>query len=124
MGQSKPASATNGNAHLDFVACYDAPHDATGRFDFVLSTGTRASAKTTLAKPDRRSIGETELHYLWIQLFHSALNEKGRAGFVMANLASDARASEQDLRRQLIETRWSGNQPPIFNAHLRNQAPH
>jgi hypothetical protein len=24
-------------------------------------------------------------NYLWIQLFHSALNEKGRAGFVMAN---------------------------------------
>jgi len=49
------------------------------------ATATRASAKTQLAKPDRRSVGETELHSLWIQLFHSALNEKGRAGFVMAN---------------------------------------
>jgi hypothetical protein len=29
-------------------------------------------------------------NYLWIQLFYSALNEKGRAGFVMANSASDA----------------------------------
>jgi type I restriction enzyme M protein len=44
-------------------------------------------------------------NYLWIQLFHSALNEKGRAGFVMANSASDARSSEQELRRQLIESR-------------------
>ena len=35
---------------------------------------------------------------VWIQLFHSALNEKGRAGFVMANAVSDARASEQELR--------------------------
>jgi type I restriction enzyme M protein len=26
-------------------------------------------------------------NYLWIQLFHSALNAKGRAGFVMANVA-------------------------------------
>ena len=52
-------------------------------------TATRASAKTKLAKPDRRSVGETELHYLWIQLFHSALSEKVRAGFVMANSASD-----------------------------------
>jgi type I restriction enzyme M protein len=33
------------------------------------------------------------------------LNEKGRAGFVMANSASDARSSEQELRRQLIESR-------------------
>ena len=44
-------------------------------------------------------------NYLWIQLFHSALNEKGRAGFVMANSASDARSSEQELRRQLIQSR-------------------
>ena len=44
-------------------------------------------------------------NYLWIQLFTSALSERGRAGFVMANSASDARASEQELRRQLIESR-------------------
>ena len=42
-------------------------------------------------------------NYLWIQLFYSALNETGRAGFVMANSASDARASEQDIRKQLLE---------------------
>jgi type I restriction enzyme M protein len=41
-------------------------------------------------------------NYLWIQLFYSTLNSAGRAGFVMANSA-DARASEQDLRKQLIE---------------------
>jgi type I restriction enzyme M protein len=44
-------------------------------------------------------------NYLWIQLFFSALNEKGRAGFVMANSASDARASELELRKKLIEER-------------------
>jgi type I restriction enzyme M protein len=42
-------------------------------------------------------------NYLWIQLFHSALNAKGRAGFVMANSASDARSSEQEIRQKLIE---------------------
>jgi type I restriction enzyme M protein len=42
-------------------------------------------------------------NYLWIQEFYSALNEYGRAGFVMANSASDARASELDIRRKLIE---------------------
>jgi hypothetical protein len=51
------------------------------RFAFALprtdnATATRPSAKTTLAKPDRRSVGETEVHYLWLQLFHSALNEE------------------------------------------------
>jgi len=33
------------------------------------------------------------------------LNAKGRAGFVMANSASDARSSEQELRQKLIEAR-------------------
>jgi type I restriction enzyme M protein len=32
-------------------------------------------------------------NYLWIQLFYSSLNETGRAGFVMANSAGDARGS-------------------------------
>ena len=44
-------------------------------------------------------------NYLWIQLFLSALNPSGRAGFVMANSAADARASELEIRRQIIESR-------------------
>jgi type I restriction enzyme M protein len=43
-------------------------------------------------------------NYLWIELFYAALNDNGRAGFVMANSASDARGSELEIRRQLIET--------------------
>ena len=43
-------------------------------------------------------------NYLWIQLFYSLLSESGRAGFVMANSAADARASELDIRRQMIES--------------------
>ena len=42
-------------------------------------------------------------NYIWVQMFYSALNATGRAGFVMANSASDARGSEQDIRQQLIE---------------------
>ena len=49
--------------------------------------------------------GAANANYLWIQLFYSTLSRKGRAGFVMANSASDARSSEQGLRRQLIEDR-------------------
>jgi type I restriction enzyme M protein len=43
-------------------------------------------------------------NYLWIQLFYSYLNAQGRAGFVMANSAADARGSEQEIRKQLIQT--------------------
>jgi type I restriction enzyme M protein len=37
-------------------------------------------------------------------MFLSALNENGRAGFVMANSAADARGTELDIRKALIET--------------------
>jgi len=42
-------------------------------------------------------------NYLWIQIFYSTLNAKGRAGFVMANSAGDARGSELEIRRQLLQ---------------------
>jgi type I restriction enzyme M protein len=40
-----------------------------------------------------------------MQIFYSALNSKGRAGFVMANSASDARSSELDIRRKLLQSK-------------------
>jgi type I restriction enzyme M protein len=43
-------------------------------------------------------------NYLWIQIFYSALNKTGRAGFVMANSATDARGSELEIRKQLIQS--------------------
>jgi len=42
-------------------------------------------------------------NYLWIQVFYSSLNSTGRAGFVMANSACDARDSEMQIRRELVE---------------------
>ena len=94
---------------------YDDPHNATGRFDFVLANppfNVNAVDKERLkdmAGAGRRfpfGLPRTDnANYLWIQLFYSALNARGRAGFVMANSASDARASEQELRQQLIATR-------------------
>jgi type I restriction enzyme M protein len=94
---------------------YDDPHNATGSFDFVLANppfNVNAVDKERLKDsvgPKRRfpfGMPRTDnANYLWIQLFYSALNAKGRAGFVMANSASDARSSEQELRKQLIEAR-------------------
>ncbi|MCM8662163.1 class I SAM-dependent DNA methyltransferase, partial [Accumulibacter sp.] len=94
---------------------YDDPHDATGAFDFVLANppfNVNAVDKERLADmvgAGRRfpfGLPRTDnANYLWIQLFWSALDAAGRAGFVMANSASDARSSEQDLRQKLIEAR-------------------
>jgi type I restriction enzyme M protein len=94
---------------------YDDPHNATGAFDFVLANppfNVNAVDKERLKEmvgAGRRfpfGLPRTDnANYLWIQLFYSALNAKGRAGFVMANSASDARSSEQELRQKLIEAR-------------------
>jgi type I restriction enzyme M protein len=94
---------------------YDDPHNATGAFDFVLANppfNVNAVDKERLKEmvgAGRRfpfGLPRTDnANYLWIQLFYSALNATGRAGFVMANSASDARSSEQELRQKLIEAR-------------------
>ena len=94
---------------------YDDPHNGTGQFDFVLANppfNVNAVDKERLT--DMVGVGRRfpfglprtdNANYLWIQLFYSSLNARGRAGFVMANSASDARSSEQALRQQLIEAR-------------------
>ena len=94
---------------------YDDPHNATGQFDFVLANppfNVNAVDKerlTDMVGAGRRfpfGMPRTDnANYLWIQLFYSSLNAKGRAGFVMANSASDARSSEQTLRQQLIQAK-------------------
>lgn len=94
---------------------YDDPHNATGQFDFVLANPPfnvnavdKERLKDSVGAGRRFPFGlprTDNANYLWIQLFYSALNAKGRAGFVMANSASDARSSEQELRQKLIETK-------------------
>ncbi len=90
---------------------YADPHKATGRFDFVM-----ANPPFNVSGIDReRLVGvkarfpfgvptTDNANYLWIQLFHSALNDTGRAGFVMANSASDARGKEAEIRKALVES--------------------
>jgi type I restriction enzyme M protein len=93
---------------------YDDPHRLVGKFDFVmanppfnqsdfdrtklLDNAGRVDARFPLGLPTVNNA-----NYLWINLFYAALNPKGRAGFVMANSASDASGSERELRRKLVE---------------------
>ena len=43
-------------------------------------------------------------NYLWISYFYAYLNERGRAGFVMASSATDSQAKDKDIREQLVQT--------------------
>lgn len=80
-----------------------------GKFDFVMANppfNVNRVEKERLKDDPRFPFGlprPDNANYLWIQIFYSALNENGRAGFVMANSASDARASEKEIRKKMIE---------------------
>ncbi|MBM4457000.1 MAG: SAM-dependent DNA methyltransferase [Chloroflexi bacterium] len=88
---------------------YEDPHTACGKFDFVMTNppfNVDKVDKERLADDPRFPFGlpkPDNANYLWIQLFYSSLNATGRAGFVMANSAADARGSELEIRRKLIE---------------------
>jgi type I restriction enzyme M protein len=93
-------------------AYYEDPYDLVGQFDYVLANppfNVNRVDKAKLADDTARfPFGmprSDNANYLWMQLFYSALNEKGRAGFVMANSAADAGGSELEIRRKLIEDR-------------------
>ncbi len=89
---------------------YEDLHKSVGRFDFVMANPPFNVDRVDKAKleDDRRFPDlprADNANYLWIQLFATALNDTGRAGFVMANSSSDARHSEGEIRRKLIEDR-------------------
>ena len=90
---------------------YEDLHNSTGKFDFVMANppfNVNRVDKERLKDDPRFPFGMPRVdnaNYLWIQIFYSALNDSGRAGFVMANSASDARASELDIRQKLIMDR-------------------
>ena len=43
-------------------------------------------------------------NYLWISYFYAYLNERGRAGFVMASSATDSRNKDKEIRYKLVKT--------------------
>ena len=93
---------------------YEDPHKAVsgkdGRFDFVMANppfNVSGVDKDRLKDDPRFALGlptTDNANYLWIQLFAASLNENGRAGFVMANSAGDARGSELEIRKKLIQS--------------------
>ena len=100
------------------------PHGSLGQFDYVMAnppfnvddvavaaiekdprfnTYGLPRNKTKLKKAEAGTETVPNANYLWINLFATSLKPKGRAALVMANSASDARHSEADIRRALIE---------------------
>jgi len=88
---------------------YENIHNSVGKFDFVMANPPFNVDKVNFdkIKNDPRwpyGLPTTDnANYLWIQLFYSSLNKKGRSGFVMANSAADARGGEAKIRQKLIE---------------------
>ncbi len=109
---------------------YEDPFNAFGAFDYVMANPpfnvddvtldavekdrrfntygvprNKTKAKKSEGKDGKEKAVETvpNGNYLWINLFATSLKPGGRAALVMANSASDARHSEADIRRTLIE---------------------
>jgi type I restriction enzyme M protein len=89
---------------------YEDPHKSVGKFDFVM-----ANPPFNVDKVDKERIKNDprypfelpkadNANYLWIQVFYSTLSATGRAGFVMANSAGDARGSELEIRKKLLQS--------------------
>lgn len=103
---------------------YEDPHKSLGKFDYVLANPpfnvddvnlaevekeSRFNAygipknKSAVKSKDKGTVTVPNANYLWISLFATSLKPKGRAGLVMANSASDARHSEAEIRKNLIQ---------------------
>ncbi len=89
---------------------YDDRYKSLGRFDFVMANPPFNVKNVDKEKvvEDLKALGTPttdNANYLWIQRFWSALSPAGRAGFVMANSASDARSSELEIRKKLLQAK-------------------
>jgi type I restriction enzyme M protein len=88
---------------------YENLHDVVGKFDYVMANppfNVSGVDKEAIETDPRYPFGmpsTDNANYLWMQEFYAALNDKGRAGFVMANSAADARHSEREIRKKMIE---------------------
>ena len=98
---------------------YDRWEELLGECDFVMSnppfnvdgvspekvkTDPRLFTEKKIPGIAAKTKAVSNANYLWIQYFYSYLNERGRAGFVMASSASDAGHGEKEIREELIAT--------------------
>tara|TARA_Y100000588_G_scaffold46927_1_gene44281 strand:+ start:393 stop:1934 length:1542 start_codon:yes stop_codon:yes gene_type:complete len=89
---------------------YEDPFNCVDKFDFVIANppfNVDGVKKENIKDDPRYPFGipkPDNANYLWIQNFYSALNSKGRAAFVMANSAADARHSELEIRKQMVDS--------------------
>ena len=87
---------------------YEDPFTAVGQFDYVMANppfNVNKIDKAKLEGDKRFPFGVPNAdngNYIWIQAFYSALNDTGRAGFVMANSAADAGGTELEIRKKLL----------------------
>lgn len=87
---------------------YEDLHHSLGKFDFAMANppfNVNGIDKERIKDDPRFPYGiprNDNGNYLWIQIFLNALKNTGRAGFVMANSASDAGHSERDIRAKMI----------------------
>ncbi len=89
---------------------YEDLHDCVGKFDFVMANppfNVDRVDKEKLKDDPRFPFGLPKHGHRQLPLdsaFLHALSAKGRAGFVMANSAADARGSELEIRKKLIQS--------------------
>jgi len=106
------------------ITYYDDHFNSFGAFDYILANPPFNVDEVSLkvvekderfntygvprnkSKVKKADVGKETVpnaNYLWINLFATSLKPKGRAALVMANSASDARHSEAEIRKRLIE---------------------
>lgn len=73
--------------------------------DKVKSESAQTAGRLPFGMPGVNGNKEvSNANYLWISYFYSYLNERGRAGFVMAASATDSSGRDREIRRQLVQT--------------------
>lgn len=95
---------------------YHDAHNLAGECDYVManppfnvdkvkSESAQSAGRLPFGLPSvnkNKEVGNA--NYLWISYFYAYLNERGRAGFVMASSATDSQGKDKDIREQLVQT--------------------
>ena len=73
--------------------------------DKVNSESAQSAGRLPFGLPSVNKAKEVgNANYLWISYFYAYLNERGRAGFVMASSATDSSGKDRDIRQKLTES--------------------